>query len=300
MTAETTPIPQEAREFTVPNPVLSSWYEAYKHGNRQHPQTVYGIATLVGKAVTSSLRSGAVDLSYAARSQLTLEQLKDLKEATVHAHRAFGITVIPNGYAQKGETVFDPDFWFNGTWSDMKRTFVRSLAYMGASAHPYDIDKKIDDLPVEVRNRTPKVEWKIKDDYVNSSTANKLADSIKHKRDNVEWKGMQSLVDMFQQSPEYQSTLPIVSGMYEAAVRALETDESRELVRRRRETYSKKNRQASSDNNDFAYTPRADDYELQLIKLMKEELDVFAKQTGIADTRIYDFLNAVSNLPRWD
>jgi hypothetical protein len=276
------------------------WYEAYKFGNRHYPQATFGIAALVGREVTNSLISGNIDLLSAVRSQFSREQFEDLKLATVRAHRAMGIPVMPTGMAQECEGEFDAEYWYNGTWSDIKRSFVRALAYLAADKHPFDVDTEIEALGHEYRNTHEGYaeECRIRKSYRAASPANGLAYEIMRERDDIENEYAHRSIEAFQRNEEYQRTLPVVTRMYAISAGVLGMKEAVELAIRRTQKFNNRKAEADDFNGIKGDNFEAIDYELYLIGMIRKELNNFAPSASISEERVIDFLNCITNYPK--
>jgi len=272
--------------------VLPSWFDAYVHANRNYPQTTHGIYTFVGREITRSLLTGEVDLGYVAKSRFNTDQYAGLIDASIKAHEAMGIPVGPEGHTTETQKSFEPDFWFNGTWDEVKRSVVRALTYVSAGKNPWQ--PEIDSLALRRKTGDPYAGDSLLRDYINTSAAHKLAFDMRRSDAHLDNKYSFPLVEIFQESPEYNGILETVARMYEAAAGEHKSQENREASRIRRELFSQLSKEGQRDDMNWIGA-----YERVIFKNLKRRIIDFTREEGLTSEQGLCFLDATISVPRF-
>lgn len=120
-------ISPDGKEIIKENtPLLSSWLEAYRNANKDYPQTNIGITLISGNAIMRSLTKAEVDWQYVAHSDFSQQQMEALLAWIPDVHRGFGITHMPEGCENDGETSFSHTE-INHIWSSAKTHLTLNL-----------------------------------------------------------------------------------------------------------------------------------------------------------------------------
>lgn len=198
-----TTISPDGKEIIKENtPLLSSWFEAYRKANRDYPQANIGIILLSGNAIMRSLTEAEVDWQYVARSDFSQQQMEALLAWIPDVHRGFGITHMPEGYENDGETSFSHTE-INHIWSSAKTHLTLNL-----------FNVLINDFP-------PSYARKPHGHY------------IPQQDDNI-------LLQGYLKDPNNHKQIARLASLYMASAEALYTPETQRMAKERKDTFNYK------------------------------------------------------------